>query len=261
MNMKNPVIVDKLEEVCVIRLNLLESMNSLEKDLRDNLKRSLNEFNCNKECHVAVLTGSGKAFSAGGSFKEIGGGMSAMECVDYIRDVNEIILSITGIEKPIIACVNGVAAGAGFSMALACDIVIASENALFSLAFAKVGLVPDMGGLYFFPRVAGMHKAKELFYTAKMLNANEAQEMGFLNKVVPHEELESYTIGFARQIAQGPMKAFGIAKKLMLKSMELNLGDLLEYEVMAQALCLQSDDHKEGVRAFYDKRKPLFQGK
>ena len=259
--MQPAVKVDKLEEVWVIRLNFPESMNALEKELRDHLKRSLNEFSDSKEGRVAVLTGSGKAFCAGGSLKEFIKGMSASECIDFMKDVNEIILAITGIEKPIIACVNGTAVGAGFSIALACDIIIASSNAMFSQVFAKVGLIPDMGALFFLPRIVGMQKAKELFYTAKMLNANEAQEMGFVNQVVPHEELESHAIAFARQIAQGPMKAFGLAKKLMLKSMKLGLEDVLEYDALAQALCLQSDDHKEGVKAFYDKRKPVFQGK
>jgi 2-(1,2-epoxy-1,2-dihydrophenyl)acetyl-CoA isomerase len=259
--MQPPVIIDQLEDVWVLRLNFPEAMNALEKELRIHLKRSLREFSESETGRVAVLTGVGKAFCAGGSLKDFISGMSAMECVDYMKDVNEIVLALTGIEKPIIACVNGAAIGAGFSIALACDIIIASSEAMFSQAFANMALIPDMGGLFFLPRILGMHKAKELYYTAKRVKANEAQEMGFVNQVVPHEEMEPYAVEFARQIAQGPIKAFGLTKRLMLKSMKLGLEDVLDYDALAQALCLQSEDNKEGVKAFYEKRKPVFQGK
>lgn len=259
--MEPSVKIEKMEEICIIRMNLPKSMNALEKSLRDELKLSLNEFNNDGKSRIAILTGSGKAFSAGGSLKELTEGMSAIAGVDYMKDVNEIILSITSIEKPIIACVNGAAVGAGFNIALACDIIIASSNAVFSQVFAKVGLVPDMGGLYFLPRVVGMHKAKELIYTTRMVNAGEALEVGIVNKIVPHEELESYTIEFAKDVARGPVKSFGFAKTILSKSWELSLSDVLQYEAFAQSICMQSNDHREGVQAFYDKRKPDFQGK
>lgn len=259
--MQSSVLIDKIEEVWIIRLNLPQSMNSLEKDLRDNLKSSLIEFSRNEGSRVAILTGSGRAFSAGGSLKELAEGMNAIQCSDYMKDVNDLILLITGIEKPIIACVNGAAVGAGFNIALACDMIIASTNAMFSQAFAKVGLVPDMGGLYFLPKVVGMHKAKELIYTATVLNVEDAQKIGIVNKVIPHDKLESYTIEFAKDIAKGPAKAFGFAKMIMSRSWELSLSNVLQYEAFAQSVCMQSNDHKEGVRAFYDKRKPVFQGK
>lgn len=259
--MESSVLVEKREKIWTIRLNLPESMNPLVKELRVNFKWALNEFHSDQEARVAILTGSGKAFCAGGSLKEFAGGMNAIEAYDFMHDVNDIILSITSIDKPIIACVNGVAIGAGFNMALACDIIFASTKAMFSQVFSKVGLLVDMGGTYFLPRIIGIHKAKELLYTSKMLTAEEAQQMGIVNQVVAPEELESQTLAFAEQIAQGPAKALGIAKTIMLKSMELSLGDVLEYEAMAQALCMQTEDHKEGVKAFYAKRKPLFQGK
>ena len=160
--MGSSVKIEKMEEICIIRMNLPESMNALGKSLIDGLKLSLDEFNNDGKCRVAILTGSGKAFSAGGSLKELADGMSTIAGVDYMRNANEIIKLITTIGKPIIACVNGVAVGAGFNIALACDIIIASSNAVFSQVFKNVGLIPDMGGLYFLPRVVGLHKAKEL---------------------------------------------------------------------------------------------------
>ncbi|MBN2570258.1 MAG: enoyl-CoA hydratase/isomerase family protein [Deltaproteobacteria bacterium] len=259
--MESKIIIEKIEKIWIVRFNLPESMNPLVKELRKELKQALREFHCDQEARVAILTGSGKAFCAGGSLKEFAGGMNAIEAYDFMHDVNDIILSITNIDKPIIACVNGVAVGAGFNMALACDIIIASTKAKFSQAFSKVGLLVDMGGTYFLPRIIGIHKAKELLYTAKMLTAEEAYQMGIVNQVVPPEELESQTIAFAEQIAHGPAKALAMAKTITLKSMELSLGDVLEYEAMAQALCMQSDDHKEGVQAFFEKRKPSFEGK
>ncbi|MDX9762882.1 MAG: enoyl-CoA hydratase/isomerase family protein [Desulfomonilia bacterium] len=260
-DMKKSIIVEKLEKVWFIRFNLPKSMNPLVKDLRIELKQALGDFRSDHEARVAILTGSGKAFCAGGSLNEFADGMNAMEAYDFMHDVNEIIQYITSIDKPIIACVNGVAIGAGFNVALACDVIIASVNAKFAQTFSKVGLLVDMGGTYFLPRIIGIHKAKELLYTAKMLTAEEAMSMGIVNQVVSYEELESHALAFAKKIAEGPAKALAMAKTIMLKSMELSLGDVLEYEAMAQSLCMQSDDHKEGVKAFFEKRPPVFKGK
>jgi 2-(1,2-epoxy-1,2-dihydrophenyl)acetyl-CoA isomerase len=207
------------------------------------------------------LTGEGKAFCAGGSLRELEGGMRAIAAVDYMKDVSELIVAITKLEKPVIASVNGAAVGAGFSLALACDIVIASDNARFSQTFAKVGLIPDLGGLYFLPRIVGMHKAKELIFTAKMLNATEAFDLGLVNHVVPAEELDAFTMKLAAEIAGGPMKAIALSKSILSKSFQLSLADVLEYEALAQAICMQSDDHKEGIKAFNEKRFPAFSGR
>lgn len=255
------VLVEKKGGVWVIRFNMPETMNPLVKKLRIELKHALREFQADQKARVAVLTGSGKAFCAGGSLKEFSDGMNAVEAHDFMHDVNEIITAITSIDKPIIACVNGVAIGAGFNMALACDIIIASTKSIFSQAFSKVGLLVDMGGNYFLPRIIGIHKAKELLFTGKSLTAEEALHMGIVNQVIPPEELEAHALAFAMQVAQGPAKALAMAKTIMLKSMELSLGDVLEYEAMAQAICMQTEDHREGVQAFFGKRSPVFKGR
>lgn len=251
----------QIDKITVIRMCLESRMNSLEKALRDELKQSLQQFSANKDSHVAVLTGVGKAFCAGGSLKELEGGMRAIAAVDYMKEVSELIVAITTIEKPVIAAVNGAAVGAGFSLALACDIVIASTEAKFSQTFAKVGLIPDLGGLYFLPRIVGLHKAKELIFTAKMLTAAEAYDMGLVNHLAPAAELEAFTLKLAGEIAGGPMKAIALSKSILSKSLQLSLADVLEYEALAQAICMQSDDHREGIRAFYEKRFPDFSGR
>jgi len=258
----NSVVVKRNEKVWTIIMNMPQCMNSLEKSLRDEIQSSLDAFSMDPEARVAVLTGSGKAFCAGGSLNELGeDGMNAGEAVAYMKDVSRIIRLITSIEKPVIASVNGSAVGAGFNMALACDMIVASSNAVFSQIFAKVGLIPDLGGLYFLPRIVGMHKAKELIYTAKMINADEALKMGIVNHVVSPEDLDAYCAGLASQIAEGPIKAFEYMKTIISRSLELSLDDMLQYEVFVQSICMQSCDHKEGVESFHDKRKPMFVGK
>ena len=172
--MNSNVLIEKKGHVFIIRLNQPSSMNSLEKDLRDDFKEALMQFRDDQNARVAILTGQGKAFCAGGSLTELKEGMNAVAGVNYMLSVSEIIQLITNIAKPIVAAVNGAAVGAGFNIALSCDMVIASSNAVFSQAFAKVGLIPDLGGLYFLPRVVGTHKAKELIFTAKIIKADEA---------------------------------------------------------------------------------------
>jgi 2-(1,2-epoxy-1,2-dihydrophenyl)acetyl-CoA isomerase len=255
------ILTEKKGHVYIIRLNQPNNMNSLEKGLRTDLKEALTKFSNDSDGRVAILTGQGKAFCAGGSLVELKNGMNAIEGVNYMMDVAEIIQLITSIAKPIIAAVNGAAVGAGFNLALACDMIIASTNAVFSQAFARMGLVPDLGGLYFLPRVIGMHKAKELIFMSKTLKADEALQMGILNRVVATEELDSCVLDIAAKIAEGPAVAFGLGKIILSRSMEQNLRDVLQYEAFAQAVCMQTDDHKEGLKAFYEKRNPVFGGK
>lgn len=255
------VLVEKKGKVSIIRLNLPDKLNSLGPELRADLKSALRQFRDNKESRVAVLTGQGRAFCAGGDLPEMEDGISAVYGVEHMTGCNEIILLIAGIAKPIIAAVNGVAAGAGFSIAMACDLVLASTGASFMQAFAKVGLIPDMGSLYLLPRVVGMHRAKELIWTAKRINADEAWRMGIVNSVVNPEELEPQAMELAEKLAEGPAFAIGLGKTLLSKSLESSLQDMLQCEGLAQSICLQSEDHKEGVKSFHEKRKAVFKGK
>ena len=224
--------------VTVIRMCFEKKLNSLEKIFRDELKHHLREFARCEKSRVAVLTGSGKAFCTGGSLSELGGDMTAVAAVDYMKEIGEIVVDITGMEKPVIASVNGAAVGAGFNIALACDLIIAASDAKFSQTFTKVGLVPDLGGHYFLPRIIGLHKAKELIFTAKMLTAAEALEMGLVNHVVDPLDLLSYSIEIASSIAAGPQRAIIFSKSILSKGLELSLNDILEYEAYVQSICM-----------------------
>ena len=184
-----------------------------------------------------------------------------IDFVYHMKGFNEIIALIAGVSKPIIAAVNGAAVGAGFSMVMACDLAIASTNSVFSQIFAKIGLVPDMGSFYFLPRIVGMKKAKELIWKAKMIKAEEALQLGIVNSIVEPDKLEGSVMKLAEEIANGPIVAFKLTKNLLSRSLESNLNDMMQYEAFAQTVCSWTDDHKEGVKAFYEKRKPVYQGK
>lgn len=259
--MNSSVLIETKGKITIVRLNLPEKLNCLEPRLREDLKSALRQFEKDSESRVAVLTGQGRAFCAGGDLIEMQDGMEPVYAVGHMSGCNEIILMIANIAKPIIASVNGAAAGAGFSIALACDLVLASTSASFMQAFTKVGLVPDMGSLYLLPRVVGMHRAKELIWRAKRITADEALHLGIVNSVIEPERLEETVLELAQEIAEGPAFAIGLGKMILSRSLESSLQDILQYEGLAQSICLQSDDHKEGVKAFYEKRKPLFAGK
>ena len=259
--MSSTVLIEKRGSVSVIRMNIPDKLNCLEPVFRDDLKACLRQFEEDSESRVAILTGNGRAFCAGGDLAELEDGMTAVHGVKHMKGCNDIILLIAGIAKPIIAAVNGAAAGAGFSMAMACDLVIASTGSSFMQAFTKVGLVPDMGSLYYLPRVVGMHRAKELIWTARRIKAEEAMELGILNRLVAPEALEFEAMALAEQLAAGPAFAIGLSKTLLSRSLESSLLDMMQYEGLAQPICMQSEDHKEGVKSFYEKRNPVFKGK
>jgi 2-(1,2-epoxy-1,2-dihydrophenyl)acetyl-CoA isomerase len=231
-------------------------MNCLEKELREDLKEALDSFRDDKDSQVAVLTGQGRAFCAGGSLNELKNGMDSASGVGFMSEHNDLILLITSITKPIIASVNGAAVGAGFSLALACDMIIASNNAMFLPAFVKLGLIPDMGISYFLPRIVGIHRAKELIFTSKMIKSEEAQQMGLVNQIVDPGELETCALNLAIKIAAGPALAIALGKVILSRSLESSLQDILKLEGLAQSICFQSHDHKEAVEAFYLKRNP-----
>jgi 2-(1,2-epoxy-1,2-dihydrophenyl)acetyl-CoA isomerase len=176
------------------------------------------------------------------------------------RRYNPIITKIRRMEKPIIAAVNGVAAGAGASLAFACDMRIASEAATFIQSFSKIGLVPDSGSTFFLPRLVGVTKALELMITADKLDAAEALRLGIVNKVVPAADLLKETIILAEKLAQGPTKAFGLTKRAVNKAVFPDLEALLEYEACTQEIAGRTKDFAEGVKAFSEKRQPAYTG-
>lgn len=256
----NYIFKEQTHRVTIIRMTHEKKKNSLDKPFRDALKKALRDFESERGSRVAILTGTGNIFCAGGSLSELASGMSAPAGVDYMKDNNEIVRIISHLDKPVIAAINGVAVGAGVSIALACDLTIASNQAVFSLGFNAVGLVPDLGCLYFLPRLIGLQRAKELLYTGGTLKADEAHAKGLIGRVVSPDDLMPSALALAKKISEGPTRSLGLCKSLLLKSTQISLDDVLAYEAFAQAICFQSKDHKEGINAFLEKRPATFTG-
>ena len=248
--------------VAYVALNRPEVFNSFNREMALNLQGKLDECNTNSEVRAIVLTGKGKAFCAGQDLKEVTSpelnpGFKAILEEHY----NPIIKRIRAIEKPIIAAVNGVAAGAGANIALACDIVIANENASFIQAFSKIGLIPDSAGTFFLPRLIGFQKASALMMTGDKVMAAEAEQMGMIYKSVAAEEFDVYIKKLAVNMAKMPTKALGLSKRVLNQSLTNNLEEQLALESQYQIESAQSLDYSEGVNAFVEKRKPNFIGR
>jgi 2-(1,2-epoxy-1,2-dihydrophenyl)acetyl-CoA isomerase len=247
--------------IATITFNRPDAMNSMNKELVDDLIAVLTDVKQDSEIRVVVLTGGGKAFCAGGDLFYLASLTEPIVAHRFIRQVGNIISLIMGMDKPVIAMVNGVAAGAGFNIALACDIVIAAKSVKFAQSFSKVGLVPDCGGFYLLPRVVGMHKAKELMFTADLIDAETALRLGIVNNIVDEAELTDMVNKLATRLAAGAPIALSFIKKMVNRSGGLDLESALAFEEDLQSICMQTADHREGIKAFKEKRAPVFQGK
>ena len=251
---------DKADGVGTITLNRPEVYNAFNDGLTFELQGILKEVSKDPEVRVVVITGEGKAFCSGQDLKDA----SKMENKSFSESLhkryNPMIRPIRTMEKPVICRLNGVAAGAGCSLALACDLIIASENASLIEVFVNIGLVLDSGSTYFLPRLVGYSKAFELATMGPKIGAREAAELGLVNKVVAAEELDDAVKQFTDYYAKAPTKAIGLMKKMLNKSYGMNLDEVLEYEAYCQEIAGGSHDYKEGVQAFLEKRKPEFKG-
>ena len=246
--------------VLTLTMNRPDLLNSFNREMALDLQKELENASSNSEVRAIVITGEGRAFCAGQDLQEaISDEGPAIETI-VKEHYNPIILKIREIEKPIIAKVNGVAAGAGANIALACDVVIATEKASFIQAFSQIGLIPDSGGTYFLPKLIGQAKATALMFTAEKISAEEAEKLGMIYKFVDHESLDEEVNKFAGKIAQMPTKALGLTKELVNASWNNSLKDQLNMEMDKQAEAGNSYDYKEGVNAFLEKRKPEFKG-
>lgn len=253
--------IDK--NVATITINKPDRMNALDLNVVQEIIDAIDLSCMDKEVRVMILTGSGnKAFSAGADLED----KSTFEETSQIRirenimQYQQLPMAIRNASKPIIASVNGVAAGGSCNLVLSCDMIVASDTARFVQGFANIGLSCDTGGTYFLPRIIGYSKACEFLMTRQILNAAEAMEMGLINKVVSADKLEAETKKLASKIADGPPVAIRLLKNTLNRSMELNLTDTLEIEGSAHAACFTTRDFKEGVGAFLEKRKPKFVG-
>jgi 2-(1,2-epoxy-1,2-dihydrophenyl)acetyl-CoA isomerase len=246
--------------VLTIRLNRPKVFNSMNKENAIQLQHILLEASADKEVRAILLTGEGKAFCAGQDIGELidpnGPDLTTIVSEHY----NPIVLAIRSIEKPIIAAVNGVAAGAGANIALACDIVIATKSANFIQAFSKIGLIPDSAGTFFLPRLIGMQKATALMMTGDKVSADEAEQMGMIYKSVNDDDFVNFYTSFVKKIALMPTKGLGLTKKALNESFTNNLHQQLSLESDLQTIAGYTHDFKEGISAFTEKRKPTFKG-
>lgn len=248
----------------LITLNRPDVLNAMSVELTTELCQIFNGLCGNDEVRVVVLTGAGRAFCAGGDVKQMATILDSGNPADHFRDplviYNRLITTMRELPKPIIAAVNGMAAGAGFNLALACDVRIASESAVFSQAFIRIGLIPDCGGTFFLPRIVGAARALEFMLTAEPIDAERAKELGIVNMVVKEQELLETAQFFATQAANMPTATIGRLKKLINASLSNTLEEQLNLEAQMQLECAKSKDFVEGVRAFVEKRQPKFTG-
>lgn len=262
--MEQDLIEDISQGVATLTFNRPERLNALSVPMFEKLLEALPRLARDPAVGVIVMTGAGRAFCAGGDVKRMAEGAAeppVHEAIAVLREKMEVSRLLHEIAKPTIAMVNGAAAGAGLSIALACDLRFAGQSARFVTAFANVGFSGDFGGSYFLSKLVGTGKARELYYTAEPLDAAQALALGIVNRVVPDAELAETTAAFARKLAQGPRIALGMMKENFNAAENGSLAELLDREARGQVLTGRTQDHKEAARAFVEKRKPVFTGR
>ncbi len=257
------IAMENKGNTATLKLNRPEKLNAINEKMIEELRTEIARISQKPEVRVLVITGAGRAFCSGADVADMAKAATGAPAKvrSWTQMAHKLIDAITNLEKPVIAKVNGLAVGIGCSLALSADIIIASENAFFSLIFSKIGLIPDGGSSYHLPRLIGLAKAKELIFTARRIDSKEAEELGLINSVVQASDLDNEVNKLAEQLASGPTVALGIAKKIMNKGMNMDLGAVLEIEATGQALAGTTEDAREGIMAFLEKREPKFQGR
>ena len=250
--------------VATLTLNRPEVLNAFSTAMQRELAAVVLRLADDDAVRAVVLTGAGRAFCAGGDIGEMEGATDPTPLASrnkLHRMLTSVLMPLVQLEKPVIAAINGAAVGAGMNLALAADITVVADHARFSQAFVKVGLVPDTGGLYLLTRLIGLNRAKELCFTGRMLDAPEALLMGLVNQVVPAAELMPRALALARELASGATAAIGLTKSLLNMASTATLEEMAEFEAYALAVVLATEDHREGIRAFREKRAPVFHGR
>ena len=264
--MADDLLFQRRGAVAWVTLNRPDVRNALTPEMRNRLIDLVGDVAADRELRCLVITGAGEGFCTGADIRGTSQRQGSGERVagaarDTIRQgVQRLFRALWELEKPTIASVNGIAAGFGCHLAFACDLVVASESARFVEAFPRRGIAPDGGGAYLLPRLIGLQKAKEFVFFADSWSAADAERIGLVNRVVPAEELEKSTTEWAERLAAGPTKALGLAKRLLNRSLESDLSTSLEEEALAQELITSTEDIKEGMRAFAERRDPRFTG-
>ncbi len=252
--------ITRNDGIATVLLNRADKLNALSGEMYHDLADAFAELNTDDAVRAVVLTGAGRAFCAGGDVGTMGG-YDVVSGRKRSKSHQRMIINLHHLEKPVIAAVRGPAAGIGASMALACDLIIASETAYLLMAFKNVGIPPDGGAIFFLTQHLGIARAKEIVYSARKLPAAEARDMGIISKVVPDDQLETGAMTLAREIAGSATYALTLAKRMFQFMYTPTLEQLLELEVMAIGGARMTHDHVEGVTAFKEKRKPAFTGK
>jgi enoyl-CoA hydratase/carnithine racemase len=260
---ESELIYEVKDRIATLTLNRPEKRNAFTGAMIERWAWALGEAQRDADVHVVVVTGAGQAFCAGGDVERMGeGAPTPLEHKQALWErIHRIPKTLEGMDKPVIAMVNGVAVGAGMGMALMCDLRIASEEARFSTGYVKVGLVPGDGDAYFLPRLVGPARALELLWTGDFVDAREAERLGIVNRVVPAGDLRQVTWELAGRIADGPQVAIRMMKRVLYQSLRLDLTTHLDLVSSHMAVVRETEDHREGVRAFKDKRPPKFTGR
>lgn len=255
-----PILFEIKNSIAFITLNRPEKYNAFNREMALDLQEKLDQCEKNISVRCVYLTGAGKAFSAGQDLAEIVNSKGAGIEKNLIEYYNPIVNKVRNLSKPILAVVNGVAAGAGANIALCCDVVIASENASFIQAFSKIGLIPDSAGTYFLPRLIGFQKASALMMLGDKISAMEAERIGMIYKFFPAETFAIEAEKIAVILSQLPTRALAFTKEALNKSLQQNLVQQLQTEDLLQQKAAATNDFKEGVTAFIEKRKAEFKG-
>ena len=263
------IIYEKSEGIATITLNRPERMNAFTPQMLDEWLDALNDAHIDDEIRVVILTGTGRGFCTGADVVRSGEGLSLVDRsrshVDnrnFLRDsVQRIPRLVSIMEKPYIAAVNGAAVGAGMDMASMCDMRFAAESARFGMTYVRMGLIPGDGGCYFLPRIVGMAKALDLIWSGRLFDAKEALEMGYVSAVVPDDDLITHTRAYAAKLVSGPAVAIQQAKRLAYRSQDITLDSALDLAQQAMFIAQETEDSREGPRAFVEKREPEFKGR
>ncbi|UCH43050.1 MAG: enoyl-CoA hydratase [Dehalococcoidales bacterium] len=259
------IIYKEENGIATMTLNRPDRMNSFSPAMSDSMYRVVESVAVNDEVRVLVITGAGRAFCAGADVKAMAEGFNRPTArQERPKEASSGRISLHVLmqkcEKPIIAALNGDAVGGGLDLAMACDIRIASEKARFAELYIRRGIVPAAGGTYFLPRLVGIDKACQLIWTGDMIDAKEAERIGLVTMVVPHDELESATLELAEKLAKGPARAIQTSKRAIYDGLDMDLETTLKHVSSLTREIHQSEDHKEGARAFVEKREPVFRG-
>src|SRR5438552_417616 len=253
------LLLERTGAIATLTLNRPDARNALDLVMRGELLSALDEVEADPEARVVILTGAGGHFCAGGDVKTMRTkGQTAADGRRRVESLNRMVQRLVEFPRPVVAMVDGFAVGAGCNLALCCDLIIASDRAKFGEVFAKIGLVPDGGGTWLLSRVVGLARAKELIFTAEIIDAVEAARIGLVNRVVSAGDLAATTRALAERIAQGPPQALALAKHMINRAASTDLEAALDVEAFSQAIASTGAEHREGLAAFFEKRRPRF---